>query len=555
MRKKNKSQNPTVDPQAITNRQGTTLVEKWLVKGWIPYPQTPDYHVDWIVEPTDSGELTGLKFCAQQKAKQILPKSKKQTVSIQIKAKHLIYFIEKLQLPVFAFAIDVGSEAGYYLFLQEWIDLNYSLEELRKREQNDSSISVQIPIGNLITDQSAFRAEVERSFLFMKKRYPGEIQDAMALDIKALSKIDPRWNISLDVIAGKKHYQLTPIENMKLSLKAKGAVAKALEELYQYGKPVNAEYSEVSLSGSPLFADKQIRSIRVSPAIIPKAEVEISSTGKNPLRFCLPVKVSRGNAGVMLTGGWPDGPFEMEFKMPTDAPSTNNLKQGTIQCHWLFSRWFDKPILRLPYFQQIHGLSLAIVVNDKITFDWTYEGNSISKGHFGSPNEEDPFFYSAVMVDHIFKLREIATITGCDIRLKEDTWGDKDCLLSKEFTHSLIKTGAYEGDGGAYCGEAHVTPIGAANTPRIELLRRLEENNSPKQISFDRPDQSVRLHGTLIKLGAIRNVLSSAILEASEASKMSFLASQTDSLTVVVRGAPGSCLTMRRLNPDIPVGA
>ena len=107
---------------------------------WLVRKQDPDFFVDYLVETVENGEPTGLNFAAQIKGYEDTPPDRK-PLSYHFKTKHLKYYLDRHQYPVFLFLINVSDAEGYWLFAQK------HLKEVSTPEilSNKDSLTIHFP--------------------------------------------------------------------------------------------------------------------------------------------------------------------------------------------------------------------------------------------------------------------------------------------------------------------------------------------------------------------------------------------------------------------------
>jgi hypothetical protein len=111
--------NKTVGPSYKIDNRAMKEFENWLPDDWIHRRLHPDFHIDYLVETVNAGELSGVYFGVQVKGTTILKKSA--PPCHRIKSKHLRYFLKKCPFPVFVFLIDVNNRTGNWVFAQQFI--------------------------------------------------------------------------------------------------------------------------------------------------------------------------------------------------------------------------------------------------------------------------------------------------------------------------------------------------------------------------------------------------------------------------------------------------
>jgi hypothetical protein len=104
----------TVGDRFATAELAYTVLRHLLPAKWLVRTHTPDFHIDYLIEPTEAGELTGVNVALQLKG--WTPKKKHSNKpAYSLKTKHLLYYLEKCGLPVFLVLIDVTNRLGYWV--------------------------------------------------------------------------------------------------------------------------------------------------------------------------------------------------------------------------------------------------------------------------------------------------------------------------------------------------------------------------------------------------------------------------------------------------------
>ncbi len=113
MKKKPKIPGLTVDQQSVINTTANGFMQVWFASGWKLRPMVPDYHVDCLLERTEGGELTGKMVYFQQKA-HVGVKFKDGLAREGMELKHLRYYAEKVEFPVFLVLVDTEKTKAWY---------------------------------------------------------------------------------------------------------------------------------------------------------------------------------------------------------------------------------------------------------------------------------------------------------------------------------------------------------------------------------------------------------------------------------------------------------
>lgn len=540
---------PTVDDNSVTDVRASAYVADWLAGAWIVRPQKPDYHVDYIIESVVDGELSGAKFCAQQKGHREVAFSGP-FYKEPLQAKHLLYYAEKERLPVFLLVVDTTARRGYFLFVQEWIDRHVPLEMLRERYERGGTWSVEVPQANDIENASAFSADVKRAFVYMERKNPGLVDDAIASDVQRMSAVDPRFDFTLDVVGGIKRYVIRPKGDVPvpLSFQITGAGVAQFSEMLGYGKPLKLSGDYVKVTGSPLFDEKQLEWLRIRPPAT-KADFFIWTEGADAFRHSMPVKISSGSAGVLFATDQPEVPFHVEVKIPDVAPG-QIPSAGTLSIGWHFERWQGVDMAKLPYFGFMHAFSLSVIANKAIQHEIIVQGNRVNRGTLGKPSNEMPFMHAALVVEHVRKLRDISAKTGIRFNFPAIAQLNWEAFSAVELARALLIEGQYKGSGANFKTDAVIAIADNMNIPPDIFLLLLEQTAASDGYEFDVSGHDITVHGTPIPLGNVSYSVAPVTITVNEPSKTEFLAAKTRSVSVIICGQEGSVLTVKAAAPS-----
>ncbi len=104
----------------VIDTQAQLLFERSLPSEWVPRPRLPDYGIDYEVETGEGGSLTGLTFYVQLKGT-LSPKYKGDSLCLPFEVDKLIYYVEKVDRPVFIVVADLANNACLWLYSQRYV--------------------------------------------------------------------------------------------------------------------------------------------------------------------------------------------------------------------------------------------------------------------------------------------------------------------------------------------------------------------------------------------------------------------------------------------------
>jgi len=190
----------TIGPPFIIQKESENILRSILPNNWLIREQKPDFYIDYSIEIVENGELTGKICYVQLKGKSNLKISHKEIV-YQLSSKHLIYFRDNLQIPVFLIVTDINQNEGYWVFLQKYINDNYykeikmvNLKEFAKKEGiNSPELDLALSKGNHFYVKNLFTNDSYVKYFSNSSKYPIEAQ-SYAQAIKTLSILG-NWDL------------------------------------------------------------------------------------------------------------------------------------------------------------------------------------------------------------------------------------------------------------------------------------------------------------------------------------------------------------------------
>jgi hypothetical protein len=529
---------PTVGPQANIDNAATALVKKWFASGWVVQEQVPNYHEDYVVEWVDGGELTGTKFSAQQKGHATVLFSKRYCAE-QIKTKHLLYYGDKVRVPMFLFVVDTTKERGYYLFLQEWLDHNSSPTELKTK----TKLTVKVPLENNLADRVKFVTELKRATAYLLAKYPGDPIDALKADAKKVEAIDPRWRVKLDVINSNKHYTLSAKEDIAATLTLAGEHAAKFKDTFDYGKPVHLQGAGIALHGSPLFEDLQKKGAIASVSFSAKQhkiELHLWSEGVNAFRLTLPGAITVGKVGLSFIASLPDAPLDAEMKISKEEVQAKT-GVGNFSLTFDFKKWEKKSIQGLPYFDKLRGFANAIVDKKLIHQEFTSDGNRVTGGTLGDPNGDLPFAYAAAVIQNIEKARAIAAKLGLEIHVPNIETMAPEAFEDVDFAYDIIMTGRH------VANDVELTKIAKMSSDTNDAKDAVEkiEGMQHDGMTFGRVEQK-NIYGVPVVLGQLMYSIKPVKVTIPEPGRADFLEGRAPFVTVHIASTDDSVLTVMK---------
>ncbi len=157
---------PTVGSSYETARSAVQTFLGWLPPRWIPRPEDPDFHIDYVIEIVKDGEPTGTHFRAQIKGR--TAKGSSTRIVESFKTKHLRYYA-KCEQPVFLFRIDPITKGGYWLFIQGYLKEKKLTDE---RLSGQKKLSITFDPLKSLEAKSLFQEELAKALRLVRDQFP-----------------------------------------------------------------------------------------------------------------------------------------------------------------------------------------------------------------------------------------------------------------------------------------------------------------------------------------------------------------------------------------------
>lgn len=340
----------TLSRQQIIDEEVQRIFESSLPPDWIIRKRLPDYRIDYVVEIFEHGESTGLEFAVQLKGTR-RPRLIEDTARFSVESPHLGYWMDKMRHPVFLVLIDVQEKKGWWVFIQGLIRDG----AIRKMWRQQKSVTLPLPLTNLLESTAGFRQAIEDASSHMMSVWPGSIRPAIQSEKARLESLDPRFNVRVNATETSTHFRMEAKEDVPVSITFRfqpedGQVK--IDDLVARGLPVELDNVRVEASGSDLWAEAASKPSKIQFQVEKDCEARFrvadSSVVLDPLRG----KIRGGTRDWRFSGHLGDGlfTFATDVLRPPDG-------QPMLNCEWNLdlSKFDDKPLLELPYFDQLHN--------------------------------------------------------------------------------------------------------------------------------------------------------------------------------------------------------
>lgn len=400
-----------------------TILRVALPKAWVCEEYDEDYAKDFSIELVEEGDLTGKVFIIQLKGKERLRMPKTGShISHSLETRYVRYYADKIELPVFVVVADIANRRAYWLFIQQFVDEELTPKNSRWREQK--SITLSIPIENEISDTHRLRSAVIASLAYMKKKYPGTIGDAIAVDQKRIESLDPRFDVDLSVQGGQVAYSMRAKELVHFNVQVAGpkeAVEGVLREAFETGKSVDLASLDVSVSGMPVLSQSgKILGMQIWKEL--PMEVRIALLGNDPSSTVSldPVTGNAIGGTKTLHFSEPLGNSGFIVQVTVTKHDAGDVKWGVgVGFRFSMEGWQGRTISMLPYFDQISRLIHHVRTGGILRWTITSNGNPLVPTIEGPMARSEPVDQASNAIDILKLARDVAKRSGIDPMLPE----------------------------------------------------------------------------------------------------------------------------------------
>jgi hypothetical protein len=223
-----------------------------------------------------------------------------------------------------------------------------------------------------------------------------------------LESLDPRFDVTIDVIKGQEQYIVNAKEVVDITLNFKGngdELFGKIETLIGKGLPTFFKPEEIEVDGSPLFAEavKQGGTLHWCNSMeATLALTAINNTGNEIGRLVgLPGRLEGGQSECRFAGTFPDAPLTLECAISRQDGS------GPVKLRFDVRKWLGQPLVYLAYFEQLWPFFESVKSCATIGIECLVRGNRILSGTVGG-HELEPFKGIAQFLTVVSKARQVA---------------------------------------------------------------------------------------------------------------------------------------------------
>jgi hypothetical protein len=371
------------------------------------------------------------------------------------------------------------------------------------------------------------------------------VEQAMEVDVEKLVAVDPRWDVKLNVVNKTKHYTLLPKEDISASLKVSGQNVAKMKEHFDYGKPVNLDGDALEMEGSPLFAHliKEkggIQSLAITPSKPNKVEFHFWSDGPDGFRLTLPGEITRGTVGLSFISQLTGAPLRAEMKI-VKSEVTAPTGEGVFSFTFALNDWANKSISALPYFDRLRGFAHAIVHKKLVHQEITLDGNRVTGGTLGTPNDPEPFQFAAAVIENLAKAQAIVAKLGVTVVLPDVNNLAPEDYEAVDLAHAILFESSAPRKGFGFNG---AITLNRKNHSPAEAIATLEALCTKDGMTLTQKNQEVLIYGTPVSLGDVTYFINPLKLIVPEPGRSQFLAGRSEKAPATLESLPESEVTI-----------
>jgi hypothetical protein len=448
-----------------------------LPPNWPPRKQDPDFHIDYVIELVEAGELTGVNFGVQVKGFEPTPSRSAQR-KYSLLTKHLAYYVDKVEFPVFLVLVDTTNGTVFYEFMQGFGKT--APTGWRSRH----SVTINFSELNNFADQFRFSNELARAAEFTRDLHPGSLHAAMGQLKNKIEAIDPRVEVRIDVVNGKNHYYLNPKEDHSFSLQLMNQTPQnkaALVDFIEKGNDLVLKANDIKFENAPLFEKMTEGEIKITHRTeTPGHLVFSAATGEPPFHIQIPAIFWQGTKYISMRAEYPNSPIRLETEFQPELWSKDNPFTCVLSVQ--AKSWEGKVLNELSYFDSIHALLDILANRAGVDVQFFIQGNLYGRVNFGA-GDRTGFNRIFAMVDLLRKVREICSKLGGTVIVPQFGEISRDDFRVVNELHKILFHGEYS----RKIGQGTLT--GVFNDDGS--LRQPDPKPAPLTVSYPKPTYKI----------------------------------------------------------------
>lgn len=375
----------TVGKAHVTSKTSELIFFEFLPKSWLPRKQDPDFHIDYKVEVTESGELTGVNFGVQLKG-WTPRKNRNKGPSYSLSSKHLRYYVEKCTIPIFLVLVDVVSKRCYWKFVQQ-----HAKDQLGgSKAKTQKSVAISFLENDVLTVEK-LPDVVYRAQQYVRELHPGSVQAAILHQKALLQAKYPQFAVDVDFVAGGMHLHAHPTQDLSLTLKLPTlSHSNAFKEFFEKGKTFTFASPALQITGSPLIDDLvhgKAGIVRLLKKPIAEGQAIISWTdavAKRDRSIFISGEFRKGDKFITFQGALVGAPLSLEIWFAPGSLEEGRTPAGGFSFD--LRVWHGKNVATLPHFESICNLLEVMQCGSTLVFELVAEGNSLGEANFKEPD-------------------------------------------------------------------------------------------------------------------------------------------------------------------------
>lgn len=364
---------PTAGDQFEIEHRAITLLRQ-LLPQWAIREQSPDFGIDYLVEPLDAGEYTGKQLGIQLKGRRS-KKSGQVVPPYQLSTKHLAYYLDRCEFPVFLVVIDVDTQEGHWAFMQKFGS------EADPSWRTQQTISVRFNSENSLSDHKRFVSAVFDALEYTRNLHPGSVAAALRNRRQALEAKDERVNISIDFVDGCEHVTFHPKKGLAVELQlipTTATTAKSLLDFVEKGTDLRINLAEVQISGTPLLESKGNGELQIQNCQKAPGHVLLTWGSPDPReQLHIPAAFSSGVKYVSFKAQLPHCPLKLEGTIDPSRWDTGTPLD--LEFSFNPSEWEGRRVTALSHFDQTLRFSTAIMQRAEVSVYFHIRGDFLGR--------------------------------------------------------------------------------------------------------------------------------------------------------------------------------
>lgn len=389
--------------QQIIDQKAQRIFSPALPPDWIIRERHPDFGVDYLIEIFENKEPAGLEFAVQLKGTEN-PRIVRTTARFSAETPHLVYWMDKIRHPVFLVHIDVKTKQGWWLFIQKYIHDG----KIRPDWRAKTKVSVEFPIDQRLDDVPTLRKAIEEAVHFMPNLWPGSIQPSIRAEKARLEGLDPRFVVGVKATENTTDFQFAAREEdvpFTFTFHVNPSeFESAVSEPMARGEPISLANTRVEVSGSKLLQEIISKSTHLHIQKRVRCHVKLRATNGDVLVEPINGEIVGGTREWRFNGALSPPVLRVQSEFPR-----KNGSQMEIPYDITFdvSKFDGKPVLSLPYFDQLYSLFSALGKQSEVRLELWFQGSRLMSEAM-LPKDHELFFRIFRMLTPVHWAREIS---------------------------------------------------------------------------------------------------------------------------------------------------